>query len=1074
MMTIVKCSLRYFSTFRFWNAASVVSTLLALMLSFFITSTYAQPLDQAYWSDAGEPSLTQTQRRVIIPQQYRTLRLDLEALRSYLAQIPHEENVLVVESGFVVTLPLPEGGFGRFQAVQSPIMAPELEAKFPEIRTYLGQGIDDQSASARFDVTPAGFHAIIFSTRGTIYIDPYAMGMTDHYIVYFKRDLAWDPSRAFVEEGPEVYEQEIVEEIRSIISQGLVVESGSQLRTYRAAVAATGEYTTFHGGTVSAGMAAITTAMNRVNGIYEREVAVRMVLVANNNLIVYTNGATDPYTNGNGSTMLGENQSNLDAVIGNANYDIGHVFSTGGGGIAGLGVVCRTSFKARGVTGLPSPIGDPFYVDYVAHEMGHQFGANHTFNGNAGSCSGNRNSSTAYEPGSGSTIMAYAGICGSQDLQPNSDDYFHGASFDEIVAYTTTGSGSSCPTVTSTGNSPPTVNTGIGGLTLPISTPFALTGSATDPNGDTLRYCWEEFDLGPAGAPNSPSGNAPIFRSFLPILSPQRIFPKLSDILNNTQTIGEILPTYTRTLVFRLTARDYRAGGGGVGKATASFSVTGSAGPFTVTSPNTAVTWTGYETQTVTWNVASTNVSPVNCTLVNILLSTSGGQSWGFVLTSGTPNDGSQTITVPNVATSSARVKVEAADHLFFDVSNTNFTIVLSPASVTVTVPNGGELWPIGSTQTIQWTSAGFSGDVKIELSRDGGGSYATLFASTANDGSESWLVTEPITSNAVMRISSVSMPAVFDVSNSSFTININFTLLARMVLRDNGGDADSLEFGTAEGATDGIDTQFGEYELPPIPPFGVFDVRWQVSGIQGMKRDIRDTLGGSRELATYTGKLQAGEGGFPFHLRWNPLELPDSGSFILRYLAETLISINMKQQDSAVITDAETFQVIYSLGTTVSSTVQQGWNIVSVPVTVADLRKIEVFPTSTSNAFAYGPSGYVARDTLDYGVGYWLKFDLAQAVSVTGGTRSQDTIDVVTGWNIIGSISDPVTVGSIVQIPSGIVVSSYFGYGSTGYTPATTIEPMKGYWVKVNQSGQLVLIGSVSAHPARMSTGVR
>lgn len=999
----------------------------------------------------------------------------MNALRSFLSQAPREHNMQVRESGFVVTLPLPEGSFAEFQVVESPVMAPELAEKFPDIRTYLGQGIDDPSASVRFDVTPAGFHAIIFSERGTIYIDPYAMGMVDYYVVYFKRNLIWDPSRTYVEDGPVVYEPAIIEEIRTIVAQGLVVESGSQLRTYRTAVAATGEYTQFHGGTVSAGMAAITTAMNRVTGIYEREVAVRMVLVPNNDLIVYTNPSTDPYTNGSGSTMLGENQSNLDAVIGNANYDIGHVFSTGGGGIAGLGVVCRTSFKARGVTGLSSPIGDPFYVDYVAHEMGHQFGANHTFNGNAGSCSGNRNSSTAYEPGSGSTIMAYAGICGAQDLQPNSDDYFHGASFDEIVAYTTLGSGSTCPTVTSTGNSPPIVNAGTRGLTFPINTPFSLTGSATDPNGDVIRYCWEEFDLGPAGAPNSPSGNAPIFRSFLPVLSPQRIFPKLSDILNNTQTIGEILPTYTRNLRFRLTARDYRAGGGGVGKDTASFGVVSTAGPFVVTSPNTAVTWTGNQSQTVLWNVANTNLSPVNCSIVNIRLSTDGGQNWAFTLASNTPNDGSQAITVPNVSTSSARVKVEAADHLFFDVSNVNFTIVLQPASVSVVVPNGGELWPVGSTQNIQWISNGFSGDVKIELSRNGGGSYETLFASTTNDGSEQWIVTSPTTTNALVRISSVGTPSVFDVSNGPFTISAGFTLLAKVILRDNGGESDSLEYGTAEGATDGVDVQFGEYELPPLPPMGVFDVRWLISGIEGMKRDIRDTLGGARQQVTFTGRMQPGENGFPFHLRWNRPALPESGSFTLRHISgDTSIVVSMKQQDSVSIPDdgVPTFQVVYALGNTVSSAMQQGWNVVSLSVTVPDRRKGMVFPTSTSSAFAYTPLGYVVKDTLDYGVGYWLKFPSAQTVFITGEARTQDTIDVVSGWNIVGSISVPVPIGTIIQIPSGIVVSPYFGYGSTGYTPSSTIDPMKGYWVKVNQNGQLVLVGSALAQPANVLKG--
>jgi hypothetical protein len=516
---------------------------------------------------------------------------------------------------------------------------------------------------------------MILSGNGRVFIDPYTDDNISLYQSYFASD--------FIPNLPEDFDPDVVvEDPANLIhpegppSINGAFTSGGQLRTYRLAVAATGEYTQFHGGTVPLAMAEIVTAINRVAGIYEREVAVTFQLVANNDLVVYTNGATDPYTNSNGGVMLGQNQSNLNSVIGAANYDVGHVFSTGGGGIAGLGVVCGGS-KAQGVTGLGSPIGDPFYVDYVSHEMGHQFAGNHTFNGSTGSCSGgNRNGSTAYEPGSGTTIMAYAGICSPQDIQSNSDDYFHGISFDEIVSFTTAGAGNSCAAVSNTGNTPPTADAGTS-YSIPLNTPFILTGSGSDVDGiASLTYNWEEFDLGPTGSPLAPSGNAPILRSFGPTTSPARTFPQITDIVNNTQTLGELLPSYARTMNFRFTVRDNQVPAGGVASDETTVTAVAGTGPFLVTAPNTAVTWVGNTTETVTWNVANTNLAPISCANINITLSSDGGFTYGTVLAANTPNDGSADMLVPNMASSSARVRVSCADNIFFDISNTNFTVV--------------------------------------------------------------------------------------------------------------------------------------------------------------------------------------------------------------------------------------------------------------------------------------------------------------------------------------------------------------------------------------------------------------
>ncbi len=618
---------------------------------------------------------------------YRLFETDIARLRDLLQLAPLEGRQ---EPRPTFLVPLPDGNLAPFAVHEVRIMAGPLALRFPEIRTYRGQGLDDPASLLICDITPSGFHGMILNSKGTIYIDPFFKDDPRFVSSSYKRDLRRAGNRPpfFCEAndlGPSQEESlTLFEEPRT--------PSGATLRTYRLALAGTGEYTTAvcapNPAAVACGLAAMVTSMNRVNGIYEREVAIRMVLISSNDRIIYTDGTADPYTNGSGSAMLGENQSNLDAVIGTANYDIGHVFSTGGGGVAQLSGPCNASRKAMGVTGSQSPTGDSFDVDYVAHEMGHQFGGYHTFNGTTSNCNGNRSSSAAYEPGSGSTIMAYAGICGAEDLQPHSDDYFHSKSFDQIVAFST-GSGNSCAVQTATGNGAPSVNAG-GTYTVPKQTPFTLMGSATDLQGDALTYCWEEYDLGTAAPPNDDlAAVRPIFRSFLPVTSPSRTFPRLADILSGTATFGESMSQRTRTMAFRLSARDNRSGGGGVDYASTTVSINASAGPFTVTQPSLGASWPGLSQQTVQWDVASTNLSPVNCANVTISLSTDGGNSFPATLLASTPNDGSQAVTVPNTATTAARVKVACVNNIFFDISNPNFTITAS-ASFNLTVERTG------------------------------------------------------------------------------------------------------------------------------------------------------------------------------------------------------------------------------------------------------------------------------------------------------------------------------------------------------------------------------------------------
>jgi len=656
-----------------------ITAIMVIVLSaMFSVNAYSQRANIT-WSNLDRITPGTVTERSSIPLMYRALSSDFDQIKTALSQAPFELSDASKTSPMIIELPMPYGESSLFYVTEYSMMEVDLAKQFPETKTFNIKGVDDLYATGKISVTELGFHAMVLTINGDYFIEPYNLTDKNLYISFYKSDFK---SNNLFECFPD--EQNILQDNGN--DPDLIMSTGEQLRTYRLACAATGEYTAFFGGTVILGQAAIVVAINRVNGVYEKDLSVRMTLIANNNTLVFTNSGTDPYTNSNGVTMLTQNQNYITTNIGSANYDIGHVFSTGGGGVAGLGVVCNSANKARGVTGLPSPVGDIFYIDFVAHEMGHQFSGNHSFNGVIGNCSGgNRNAATAWEPGSGSTIMSYAGICGADDLQANSNDYFHTGNVSEMTTFTQSGGGNACPVTTATGNTPPVVTVPAGGFTIPISTPFSLTGSATDAESPgSLTYCWEQYDTGPAGSPGSPTGNAPIFRSFTPVTSTSRTFPKLSNLLNNTSTIGEILPTYTRSLRFRLTARDNNAGGGGIAFNTVLFNVSSTAGPFLVSVPNTNVNWSSAVPQTVTWSVANTTAAPVSCANVNILLSLDGGNTFPTVLLANTPNDGSQAVTLPNVTTTAARIKIEAVGNIFFDLSNVNFRI-FTPAAVSST-----------------------------------------------------------------------------------------------------------------------------------------------------------------------------------------------------------------------------------------------------------------------------------------------------------------------------------------------------------------------------------------------------
>lgn len=610
-------------------------------------------------------------------------KLNSNLFKKQTAKAPLRSSKLKEETT-IISIPGIEGVLERFKIYEAPVFATELSEKFPEIKSYIGFSLDHAGARLRMSSSPQGIQTMItYIDRPNVFMQPLENG-SDFYILYNKS------SRKHSEKLDCKTIDNLSKSLKNSNFNLKVDEGGANdqtLQKFRIAISTTGEYTNFHGGTVAGALAAINATLTRVNEIFETDMAVTFELISNNNLVIYTNAGTDPYSNANigvDGAWSGEVQSTLTSEIGEANYDIGHLFgASGGGGNAGcIGCVCNDNSKGSAFTSPSNgvPQGDLFDLDFVAHEIGHQMGANHTW------AFENEGTSVQSEPGSGSTIMAYAGLEGSNNVELNGDDYFHYHSIKQILNNL---AGKNCQTTETISNNPPSADAG-SDYNIPIGTPYVLRGTATDPDGtDNLTYCWEQIDSGITNFLNFGPAltTGPMNRSLPPTSSPNRYIPRFNSVLNGNieqtnPTLGsdwETVASVARVLNWALTVRDRTpvTSTGGQSSFDTMQIVVEDVTPFSVDNP---VSWAQGSNQTITWVVGETTNATINCQNVNILLSTDGGVTFPTVIASGTPNDGTFDYTVPAIAdTNQARILVEAADNIFYDVSDFNFSISQNP-----------------------------------------------------------------------------------------------------------------------------------------------------------------------------------------------------------------------------------------------------------------------------------------------------------------------------------------------------------------------------------------------------------
>ena len=642
------------------------------LLFLLLTASLQLFAQNQFWQVSKSASVPTMIPKSRMPKTYANFDADYQSIVAYLRQAP---SIASKKQGVAFDIPDESGTMHTYRIFRAATMSEGLQKKHHEIAAYRGYGVAHPSDIVSITTGTFGLQiGILRHNQTDIVIEPSQTGR-NHYIVFAKNQLP-----------PTSFQCLTDEQMDYNLDKSTVKVSDENVHKYRFGIGVTAEYSQYHisravaAGTLAnnasdadkkaAVLSAIVTTIDRVNSVYERDFGVILELVPNETNAIFLDPNTDPYDNSDIMSMLGANTGVLNNALGVNNYDGGHLFTTyAGGGISGLGIICGYR-KAASVTGSTNPIGDAYDIDYVAHEVGHAFGCNHTF---ANSCGGNRSNSTSVEPGSGSTIMAYAGVC-SPNVQAHSDPYFHAISIQEcgnfVVNYTP------CAQVVDIGNHNPVIQTtNYSHHIIPASTPFMLEATANDADNDHLTYCWEETDPITtnynAYLPNANYNNGPAFRSYNPKETGVRYFPKMPNILNHSyKNNWEVLPAVNRNMTFSVSVRDNHAGGGASPSETVHLQVDGNSGPFRMTSQTNAETWVTGETAEITWNVAGTQNNPVNCQYVDLLISTDNGLTFGTEIATQIPNNGHAEVVIPNIPSfDNGILMLKAHDNYFFDIA---------------------------------------------------------------------------------------------------------------------------------------------------------------------------------------------------------------------------------------------------------------------------------------------------------------------------------------------------------------------------------------------------------------------